>query len=325
MPTRRIVAAAYGGPEQLRPQEGEASAPGPGEVRIRQRAIGVNFLDIYLRRGWIPPMLAPGGCPGMEAAGSVVDVGEGVHGFLPGDRVAYLGPLPGAYCSLRCVPAAWVVPLPPAVEDATAAALLLMGLTADYLLRDLGHVQAGTRLLVHAAAGGVGLVLAHWARRLGARVIGTVSSESKARIAREHGCEQVIVTPDHRFADAVRQHWPGGAELIVDGLGEAAREQNFAALARCGHWVSLGQATGGLREISPDWLVQKSATFSRPVVFDYVAQPGQLAARAQRVWAALADGSIRLPPIERWSLDAAAQAHERLESRASVGALVLIS
>jgi NADPH2:quinone reductase len=325
MPTRRIVVTAYGGAEQLRPEEGEVPAPGPGEVRIRQRAIGVNYLDIYLRRGWIPPMLAPGGCPGMEAAGSVVDVGEGVHGFLPGDRVAYLGPQPGAYCSLRCVPASWVVPLPPAVEDATAAALLLKGLTADYLLRDLGHVQPGTRLLVHAAAGGVGLVLSHWARRLGARVIGTVSSEAKARIAREHGCEQVIVTPDHRFADAVRQHWPGGAELIVDGLGEAAREQNFAALARCGHWVSLGQATGGLRDISPDWLVQKSASFSRPVVFDYVADPAQLAARAQRVWAALADGSIRLPPIERWSLDAVAQAHERLESRASIGALVLIS
>ena len=325
MPTRRIVVTAYGGAEQLHPEEGEVPAPGPGEVRIRQRAIGVNFLDIYLRRGWIPPMLAPGGCPGMEAAGSVVDVGEGVHGFLPGDRVAYLGPQPGAYCSLRCVPAAWVVPLPPAVEDATAAALLLKGLTADYLLRDLGHVQPGTRLLVHAAAGGVGLVLCHWARRLGARVIGTVSSEAKARIAREHGCEQVIVTPDHRFADAVRQHWPGGAELIVDGLGEAAREQNFAALARCGHWVSLGQATGGLHDISPDWLVQKSASFSRPVVFDYVANPGQLAARAQRVWAAMADGSIRLPPIERWSLDAVAQAHERLESRASIGALVLIT
>jgi len=131
------------------------------------------------------------------------------------------------------------------------------------------------------------------------------------------------VTRDYRFADAVRRHWDGGAELIVDGLGEAAREENFAALARCGHWISLGQASGPLQPLSPDWLVHKSATFSRPVVFDYVATPAVLAERAQRLWAALADGSVKLPPIERWSLDAASRAHERIESRATVGALVL--
>jgi NADPH2:quinone reductase len=323
--TRRIVVARYGEAEVLQAQDGEAPAPGPGEVRIRQRAIGVNYLDVYLRRGWIAPMLAPGDTPGMEAAGAVLDVGEGVHGLLPGDRVAYLGPRPGAYCGVRSVPAAWVVRLPPSVEDATAAALLLKGITADYLLRDLGHVRAGTRLLVHAAAGGVGLLLCAWARRLGARVIGTVSGEDKARVARDHGCEQVIVTRDYRFADAVRREWPEGAEVVVDGLGEAAREENFAALARCGHWISLGQASGALQPISPDWLVQKSATFSRPVAFDFVATPAALAERTQRLWAALADGGVRVPPIERWSLDAAARAHERLESRATVGALVLMA
>lgn len=325
VPTRRVVVAQYGGAEQLVAQDGQAPAPGPGELRIRQRAIGVNYIDVYLRRGAIAPMLAPGGTPGMEAAGSVIDVGEGVHGFLPGDRVAYIGPQPGAYCSVRSVPAAWAVRLPAAVEDATAAAVLLKGITADYLLRDLGHVRAGTRLLVHAAAGGVGLLLCAWARSLGARVIGTVSSEEKARVAREHGCEQVIVGRDYRFADAVCRLWPEGAELIVDGLGEAARDENFAALARCGHWISLGQASGTLQPISPDWLVQKSATFSRPVVFDYVATPALLAERAQRVWAVLADGSVTAPPIERWSLDAAARAHERLESRNTVGTLVLVA
>ena len=325
MPTRRVVVAQYGAAEQLVAQDGEAPAPVPGELRIRQRAIGVNYLDVYLRRGWIAPMLAPGGTPGMEAAGSVLDVGEGVHGFLPGDRVAYIGPQPGAYCSVRSVPAAWVVRLPAAVEDVTAAAVLLKGITADYLLRDLGHVRAGTRLLVHAAAGGVGLLLCAWARSLGARVIGTVSSEEKARVAREHGCEQVIVGRDYRFAEAVRQQWPDGAEVIVDGLGEAARDENFATLARCGHWISLGQASGALQPISPDWLVQKSATFSRPVAFDYVAAPQAMTERAQRLWAALADGSVKAPPIERWSLDAAARAHERLESRATIGALVLVA
>jgi len=325
VPARRVVVAQYGGVDQLQAQQAQAPAPGPGEVRIRQRAVGVNYIDVYLRRGWIPPMLAPGGTPGMEAAGAVLDVGPGVHGFMPGDRVAYLGPLPGAYCSVRSVPAAWVVRLPPAVEDATAAALLLKGITADYLLRDLGHVHAGTRLLVHAAAGGVGLLLCAWARRLGARVLGTVSSEDKAHVAREHGCEQVIVTADYRFADAVRSHWPQGAEVIVDGLGEAAREQNFAALAACGHWISLGQASGGLKPIDPDWLVQKSATFSRPVAFDYVTTPEALADRTQRLWAALADGSLGQPLIERYTLDAAAEAHARLESRRSVGSLVLMT
>jgi NADPH:quinone reductase-like Zn-dependent oxidoreductase/uncharacterized protein YndB with AHSA1/START domain len=325
VPSRRIVVAQYGGAEQLVPQDGEAPAPGPGELRIRQRAIGVNYIDVYLRKGWIPPMLAPRGTPGMEAAGTVLDVGEGVHGFMPGDRVAYIGPQPGGYCSVRSVPAAWVVQLPPAVEDASAAGMLLKGITADYLLRDLGHVRPGTRLLVHAAAGGVGLLLCGWARSLGARVIGTVSGEEKARAAREHGCEQVIVTRDYRFADGVRRQWPEGAEVIVDGLGEAAREENFAALARCGHWISLGQASGALQPISPDWLAQKSATFSRPVAFDYVATPALMAERAQRLWAALADGSVKAPPIERWSLDAAARAHERLESRATIGALVLVA
>jgi NADPH:quinone reductase len=325
VPARQIVVKQYGNADQLVPQEGQALAPGPGEVRIRQRAIGVNYFDIYLRRGFIPPLLKPGGTPGMEAAGSVMDVGDGVHGFLPGDRVAYMGPLPGAYCTVRCVPTAWVVALPPAVEDVAAAAILLKGITADCLLRDVGHVRAGTRLLVHAAAGGVGLLLCAWARRLGAHVVGTVSSEDKARVAREHGCEQVIVTRDYRFAATLRGVWPEGAEVIVDGLGEAAREENFAALARCGHWISLGQASGALQPLSPDWLVQKSATFSRPVVFDFVATPTLMAERAQRLWAALADGTLKTPPIERWPLDAAARAQERLESRATTGALVLVA
>jgi NADPH:quinone reductase len=325
MASRHVVVKQYGAADQLAPQDSDAPAPGPGELRIRQRAIGVNYFDIYLRRGSIPPLLKPGGTPGMEAAGSVMDVGEGVHGFLPGDRVAYMGPLPGAYCTVRCVPAAWVVALPPAVEDVTAAALLLKGITADCLLRDVGHVRAGTRLLVHAAAGGVGLLLCAWARRLGAHVVGTVSSEDKARVAREHGCEHVIVTRDYRFAATLRGVWPEGAEVIVDGLGEAARDENFAALARCGHWISLGQASGALQPISPEWLVQKSATFSRPVVFDFVATPTFMAERAQRLWAALADGTLKTPLIERWPLDAAARAQERLESRATTGALVLVA
>jgi NADPH:quinone reductase-like Zn-dependent oxidoreductase len=324
LPTRRIVLRGYGGADQLTAIDGEAAAPGPGEVRIRQRAIGVNFIDVYLRRGWIPSMLLPGGTPGMEAAGSVLDVGAGVTGLLPGDRVACIGPVPGAYCSVRTVSADGVVRLPAAVEDEVAAALLLKGLTAHYLVHDLGRVTRGTRLLVHAAAGGVGLLVCAWARRLGATVIGTVSSEVKARIAREHGCEHVIVTRDYRFADAV-QATCGAADVVIDGLGDAAFDENLAALAPCGHWISLGQASGPLRAIDADLLVHKSLSFSRPVVFAYIATRQALAARAESLWQALADGTIKTPPIERHALDAAAQAHARLESRATVGALVLVA
>ena len=324
LPAHRIVLRSYGGVEQLTALDGEAAAPGPSQVRVRQRAIGVNFIDVYLRRGWIPSMLAPGGTPGMEAAGSVIDVGPGVTGVLPGDRVACIGPSPGAYCNVRTVPIDWVVRLPPAVEDDIAAALLLKGMTAHYLLHDLGRVARGTRLLVHAAAGGVGLLVCAWARQLGATVVGTVSSEAKARIARDHGCEHVIVTTDYRFADAVHSAC-GGADVVIDGLGDAAFDENLAALAPCGHWISLGQASGPLRAVDPNLLVHKSLTFSRPVVFAYVATRPALTARADALWRALADGSIKTPPIERHALDAAGRAHERLESRATTGALVLIA
>ncbi len=322
LPSRRVVVARYGEAAVMQAEDSEAPAPAAGEVRIQQRAIGVNFLDVYLRRGWIAPMFPLPGVPGMEAAGTVLDVGANVNGLLPGDRVAYLGPVPGAYCSVRSVPADWVVRLPAAVEDEVAAALLLKGITADFLLRDLGHVGRGTRLLVHAAAGGVGLLVCAWARRLGAVVLGTVSNDAKARVAREHGCEHVIVTRDYRFADAV-QRACGGADVLIDGPGDAARDENLAALARRGHWISLGQASGALAPLPPDALVAKSLSFSRPVVFDYTHERGQLAERAQHVWSALADGSLLLPPIERHTLEAAAQAHTRLESRGSIGALIL--
>jgi NADPH:quinone reductase-like Zn-dependent oxidoreductase/uncharacterized protein YndB with AHSA1/START domain len=324
--SRRVVVKHYGSPEHMALEDADCPAPGAGEVRIRQRAIGVNYIDIYLRRGWIPPMMAEGGTPGMEAAGQVLDWGAGVHGFLAGDRVAYLGPVPGSYCHVRNVPADWLVRLPPAVEDETAAALLLKGLTADYLLHDLAGLDRrppGTRLLVHAAAGGVGLLVCQWARRLGATVIGTVSSDAKARLAREYGCEHVIVTREHRFAEAVQQL--GGAEVLIDGLGEGARDENLAALARRGHWISLGNATGPLAQVDTQALLAKSITFTRPVVFDYVATRAELERRAARLWAALAGGTLRVPPVERHALAGAAEAHARLERRATSGALVLLA
>ena len=324
IPTREVRLARYGGPEELEAVNSEAPAPGPGEVRIRQRAVGVNFLDIYLRRGWMPGLLPLPGVLGMEAAGEIVDVGDGVAGLLPGDRVAYLCPQPGAYRSVRTLAAKYVLRLPPEVDADTAAALLLKGITADYLLRDLGRVRPGTRLLVHAAAGGVGSLVCAWARRLGATVIGTVSSEDKARIARDRGCEHVIVARDGRFAEAVRALC-GGADVIVDGLGAAAVDENLAAADRRCHWISLGQASGPLPPLDADRLLAKSITFSRPVVFDFAATPVELEERAGRVWKALAAGVLPPPAIERFALEAAGRAHQRLESRASTGSLVLVT
>jgi NADPH:quinone reductase-like Zn-dependent oxidoreductase/uncharacterized protein YndB with AHSA1/START domain len=327
LPSRRIVVRDYGGAEVLRAEAAECEAPAAGEVRLRQRAIGVNFFDVYLRRGWMPALLPLPGTPGLEAAGEVLDAGDGVTAFLPGDRVAYLGPVPGAYASVRSVPAAWCVRLPPALDETTAAAVLLKGLTADMLVNRLARVGPGMRVLVHAAAGGVGGLTCRWARRLGATVIGTVGSEAKARAARDAGCEHVVVNATHRFADAVLGATGGrGVDVVVDGLGAAAREENLKCLARGGHWISLGQATGPLPALSPDELVAKSLTFSRPVVFDHVLDPpGRLAERAAVLWRALEDGTLVVPPIERFTLDAAAAAQARLESRGLVGAAVLLA
>ena len=319
-----IKVREYGDANQLRAESTEVPPPGPGEVRIRQTAIGVNYLDVYLRKGWIPDFLPLPGTPGMEAAGEVIDVGPDVTSLLPGDRVAYMGPLPGAYSSVRNVPVAWTVRLSGGMDDITAAATLLKGVTADYLLHDLGRVKAGTRLLVHAAAGGVGTLVCAWARSMGALVMGTVSSEAKARIARDHGCQHVIVTSNYTFSAAVH-NIAQGADVIIDGLGDAAREENFAALAPCGHWISLGQASGPLQALSPDWLVSKSVSFSRPVAFAYVATHALLNQRAERVWQAMREGIVLPVQAERFALQDAAAAHARLESRQSTGALVLVA
>jgi NADPH:quinone reductase-like Zn-dependent oxidoreductase len=296
--------------------------PAEGEVRIRQTAVGVNYLDIYLRKGWIPEFLPLPATPGMEAAGEVIDVGPGVTSLLPGDRVVYMCPVPGSYTSIRNVPVVCTTRIPPGISDQVAAALLLKGVTADYLIRDLGHIKQGTRLLVHAAAGGVGQIISSWAHSLGALVIGTVSSPSKARIAREHGCHHVIVGRDYQFSDAIHSIC-SGVDVIIDGLGDAARDENFASLAKCGHWISLGQATGAINEISPHWLIQKSLSFSRPVAFDYVATQDKLNERAQRIWKALFDGILKNPDYEEFELKDAYLAHEKLESRQSTGSLLL--
>lgn len=315
---------ARGGAQSLQAGDVEAQAPGAGEVRLRQTAIGVNYIDVYVRNGLYEDLVRLGEVPGFEAAGVVLDTGPGVDDLAPGDRVAYACVPAGAYASVRTMPAAQVLRLPAHVDDETAAATLLKGMTAEYCLHRLHRLEPGQTVLVHAAAGALGMLVAQWAAALGARVIGTVGSEEKALVAREY-CERVLVARDSRFAQGVLANTDGrGADLIVDGLGEPAREENLRAIALTGHWISVGQAGGAWRPIEADWLASRSVTLSRPVIFHFTADPQRLRAMAGRVFDALRDGRIR-PAIRRYALASAADAHSDLESRRTTGQLVLVA
>jgi NADPH:quinone reductase len=306
-----VVASGFGGPEVLqfrRIQERD------GEVRIRQTAIGVNYIDVYIRKG-LYRMIEPPAPIGMEAAGVVVESRS--SRFRPGDRVAYACTPPGAYVTMRSLPADQLVLLPDYIGDETAAAVMLKGMTAEYLLHRTHRVRPGDIVLVHAAAGGVGLLLCQWAKALGARVIGTVSTAAKADLARANGCDQVIVTRDYRFASQMK----APADVIYDGLGQAAAKENYAALAMRGHWVSYGQASGA-HDSFPD-LTAKSGTLSRPVLFHYTAE--HLQEMAGNVFNALRNGTIRVDVRHRYPLAAAADAHRDLEARRTTGQIVLLT
>src|SRR5258705_10588397 len=324
MPAQGVVVSAFGGPEGLRHQSLPARPPGPGQVRIPQTAVGVTYIDATVRAG-LYRMIEPPAVVGMEAAGVVEDVGDGVAHLLPGDRVAYACAPPGAYGSARTMPAHQVVVLPDDVGEETAAALMLNGMTAAYLLHRTHRVRAGETVLVHAAAGGVGLFLCQWCQALGASVIGTDSSASTSRLARSNGCELPLVGRDYRFAAAVKAATNGrGADVIYDGLGRAAMEENLEALALCGHWVSYGQASGPLSPIGPEVLAAKSLTLSRPVLFHYTAERAALNEIAQQTFEPLRAGVIRVERRHRYPLASAADAHRDLEARRTSGPLVLL-
>jgi NADPH:quinone reductase-like Zn-dependent oxidoreductase len=312
-----VVATAFGGPDVLQLRRLDSPAPGSGEALVRQTAIGVNYIDVYIRKG-LYRMIEPPAPIGMEAAGIVVE--SNADGFSPGDRVAYACPPPGAYVTMRALPAAHLVLLPDDVDEETAAALMLKGMTAEYLLHRTHRVRPGDTVLVHAAAGGVGLLLCQWARGLGARVVGTVSNDAKAEVARANGCEHPIVTRSYAFAERTRQVSGGrGADVIYDGLGREAAQENLAALATRGHWVSYGEATGPL---DPQSLGEKSGTFSQPVLFHYTAE--YLHAMAGHVFTAMRDGILK-PEVRRYPLAAAADAHRDLEARRTTGQIVLLA
>ena len=312
-----IVATAFGGPEVLQLRRLDAPAPRRGEVRLRQTAVGVNYIDVYIRNGTYR-MIEPPAPIGMEAAGVVLE--SAAPGFRAGDRVAYACPPPGAYVTMRTLAAEQLVLLPDYISDEAAAALMLKGMTAEYLLHRTHRVKPGDAVLVHAAAGGVGLLLCQWARALGARVIGTVSSDAKAEVARANGCEHPIVTRSYAFAEKTRQLTGGrGADVIYDGLGSEAAKENLEALATRGHWVSYGHATGPLEPIS---LSGKSGTLSQPVLFHYTE--AHLHEMAGRMFGALRDGVIRPDVRHRYPLAAAADAHRDLEARRTSGQIVLL-
>ena len=324
LPARGIVVSRYGGPDVLTQATLLASAPAVGEVRVRHSVIGVNFIDIYVRTGRYR-MLEPPAPPGMEASGTVIDVGEGVSHLLAGDRVAYVAPQPGAYVDVRTLSAAHVVALPDDVDDEAAATLMLKGLTAEYLLHRTHRVRPGDTLLVHAAAGGVGSFLCSWGKALGARVIGTVSTADKARAARDQGCDVAIVANDGAFADAVLAATQGrGADVIYDGLGGAAHAENLRALAALGHWILHGQAGGAHPALATAELSAKSATVSAPVLFHYTASRERYEAMAANTFKAYRKRILRPVVRHRYPLAAAKDAHRDLEARRTTGQLVLL-
>jgi NADPH:quinone reductase len=322
--TKAIRIHETGGPEVLRWEEADPGSPGPGWVRVRHTAVGVNYIDTYHRSGLYPVALPSG--IGLEAAGVVEARGDGVTRWKVGDRVAYgTGPL-GAYSEASNVPAERVVAIPAGVSDEQAAALMLKGLTAWYLLRRTYRVKKGETILFHAAAGGVGLLACQWARHLGARVIGTVGSEAKAAIASAHGCDHVIDYSRENFASRVREITGGkGVPVVYDGVGKATFDGSLDCLAPLGLMVTFGNASGPPPPLDLLRLSLGGSLFiTRPTLMHYTADPKDLAEGAAEMFALVASGAMQVEIHQRFPLREAEAAHRELEGRKTTGATVLV-
>ncbi len=319
-----VSVATSGPPEALTWTESEVASPGPGEVLLQQEAVGLNYIDVYHRMGLYPqPMPFT---PGMEAAGTVTAIGAGVTRWQPGDRVAYAGAI-GAYAERRVVAADKLVGVPDRITAEQAAAVLLQGMTAQMLLKQVHVVRAGDTILVHAAAGGVGLILCQWAAALGATVIGTVSTRAKAELARAHGCEHPVVTGDGEDFVAVVDRVTGGTGLpvVYDSVGADTFLRSLDCLRPRGLMVSFGQASGPVAPFSPLLLSQKGSLFlTRPTLFNYTDTPATLAATAGDLWSAIESGAVRVTIGQRYPLREAARAHADLEARRTTGSTVLV-
>ena len=314
----------HGGPEVLKTEEFDPGKPGAHEVQVRQSAIGVNYIDVYDRTGLYPVSLPSG--LGREAAGVVSALGRGVRGFRKGERVAYVHSSPGAYCEVRNVPAERLVKVPAGISDEQAAALMLKGLTAQFLIRRTYRVARGDTLLVHAAAGGVGLILCQWAKALGAKVIGVVGSEAKAEIAKKHGCRHVLISGRDELVAGVKALTRGaGVAAVYDAVGKDTFMDSLDCLKRLGILVSYGNASGPPPAISPLELTKRGSLFlTRPSLFNYIATREELAAGARELFAAVKARKVRVVIGQRYPLARAAEAHRDLEGRRTTGSTVLL-
>lgn len=320
-----LVLSDIGGPENLRWQDVTVGEPGPGEVRLRHTAIGLNFIDVYHRTGLYPLPALPA-IIGLEAAGVVEAIGPGVSDLTAGTRVAYASPPAGAYAEVRLMPADRVVALPDAIDDAQAAAMMLKGMTAEYLLRRTYAVKAGDTILVHAASGGVGLILCQWAKHLGATVIGTVGSPEKAELARAHGCDHPILYRQENFVDEVHALTGGaGVAVVYDSVGKDTFMGSLDCLQPMGMMVSFGNASGAVPAFEPGLLSAKGSLFlTRPTLMTYTAKRADLVASAQALFAVVLAGAVRIEINQRYPLRNGAQAHRDLEARKTTGSTLLI-
>lgn len=313
-----------GGPEVIGWADVELPPPAAGEVRMRNTAIGLNFIDTYFRSG-LYPMPLPGGL-GSEAAGVVEAVGEGVTDFAPGDRVATFGPGHGAYATARNVPASVLFKLPGDIDDQTAAAALLKGGTAEFLIERCAGVKAGMTVLVHAAAGGVGGLAVQWLKAIGATVIGTVGTQAKVEVARGAGADHVLLSREEDVAARVREITDGvGVDVVLDGVGQATWAASLAATRRRGLVVSFGNASGPVTGVGLIELSRAGSLFvSRPTMFDYYVTPEERSASSERLWHMLRSGAVKVAIGQRFALENAADAHRALEAGETVGSTLLI-
>lgn len=315
-----------GGPEVLRYEEVRVGEPGPGQVRLRHAAVGLNYADTYFRNGTYPiPM--PNGL-GVEAAGVVEALGEGVTNVAVGDRVTYTGFINtlGAYATQRLIPAAPLIKLPDSIAFETAAAMTMRGLTSAYLMRRIHAFKPGDSILLHAAAGGVGLIVAQWAKLLGLTVIGTVSSDAKAELARAHGCDFTIDYSREDVATRVRALTGGaGVDVVFDSVGKSTFIGSLDSLKRRGLMVCVGTASGPIDGFNPQLLAMKGSLYlTRPALADYIADPAEKEALAGELFDHVASGRIKIEINQKYELQDAAQAHRDLESRQTTGSSVFI-
>lgn len=321
----RIRVHEHGGPEKLRYEEYEPGKPGPGEALVRHEAIGLNFIDVYHRTGLYATGPTPF-TPGLEGAGVVEAVGEGVGDLRPGQRVAYASPPLGAYADVRVMPAEKLVPLPDGIGTDTAAAMMLKGMTAQYLLRQTYRVKAGETVLFHAAAGGVGLIFGQWAKHLGVAAIGTVGSPEKAELAKAHGYAHVIDYKKEDFVARVKEITGGkGVPVVYDGVGKAVFEKSLDCLAPCGLAVNFGNASGPVDNLNLLTLSQKGSLFvTRPTLMTYTRTRELLLAAANDLFEVVKSGAVKIEINQRFPLEEAAAAHRALEARETTGSTLLI-